>query len=241
MEFPEYSIKYSKQATESKAALPPELLAAVDDIVNNTLAFDPLTPRPEIVQASRDGRTLIYMNAQPQIQITYEVDAEKKIIFLFHFVAPSFNVKKTLFISYSHEDTDWLKQFKACLSTLEQQGVVEFWDDGMLIKGEKWRQQIMKALSDCVGGLLLVTPEFLKSPFITDVEVASLMSQANKTRKKIFWVHVRPCENVSDSLKSIQEYQSLLDPKVALSSYPERQRIAAFEKIASDIQAAVRH
>ena len=61
-EFPEYAVKYSKQAAESKAALPPEMLATVDEIVNGALALDPLTPRAQIIPASRDGKTFIYDN-----------------------------------------------------------------------------------------------------------------------------------------------------------------------------------
>lgn len=241
MDFPDYAIKYSKEGLESKRRLPEDLVSMADDIVN-ALANDPLTPRAEVVPASRDGKVFIYANRRPQLQITYEVDAKEKIIFVYHFAAPAFTINKTLFISYSHEDKDWLTQFRAHLSTLEQQGVVEFWDDGMLVKGEKWKQQIEKALSDCVGGVLLVTPEFLDSPFIADVEVASLLSAAAKdNKKKIFWVHVRPCDEANERLQLIKQYQSLLDPKIALSSYTERQRVEALKKIASDISAAVMH
>jgi hypothetical protein len=242
VDFPEYAIKYSKQAAQTKAALPPELLGIVDEIVNDRLAYDPLTPRAEIIPASRDGKTFIYMHPRPQLQITYEVDAANKVIFLFHFVAPSFSVKKSLFISYSHQDGDWLKQLRPLLSGLEQEGIIEFWDDGKLAKGEQWRPQIEKVLSDCIGGVLLVSPDFLGSPFITDVELPALLSTAIKgsPKKKIFWVHLRRCDENNEKLKVIMEYQSLLDdPRRPLSDYNDADKAKALGKIAGDIRAAV--
>lgn len=243
MDFPDYSIKYSKQAVDSKGRLPPELLPIVDDIVNDKLATDPVTPRAELIPASRDGKTFIYMHPRPQIQITYEVDLEKKVIFLFHFVAPSFATKKSLFISYSHQDGEWLKQLRTHLSGLEQEGVIEFWDDGMLLKGEMWKPQIEKVLSDCVGGVLLVSPDFLGSAFITDVELPALLTAAAKAKqKKIFWIHVRRCDEKDDKLKAIMEYQSLLDnPLKPLADYNDGEKLKALTRIAGDIRAAVMH
>jgi len=241
MDFPEYAVKYSKAAADSKARLPVELLPIVDDIVNVTLASDPVSPRPEIIPASTDGKTFIYLHARPQIQVTYEVDKQKKVIFLFHFVAPSFSIKKSLFISYSHQDGEWLKQLRTHLSGLEQEGVIEFWDDGMLVKAEKWKPQIEKVLADCVGGVLLVSPDFLDSAFITDVELPSLLTAAaQKGQKKIFWVHVRRCDENDQNLKSIMAYQSLLEnPGKPLSDYNDGEKLKALTRIAGEIRAAV--
>jgi len=241
MDFPEYAFKYSKEATASKGALPGELLPIVDEILNNTLAYDPVTPRPEIVPAGRDGRTLIYMNRRPQIQITYEVDAQNKVIFLFHFVAPSFSVKKLLFISYSHRDSEWMAKLKANLSGLVQEGVVDFWVDEDIEKGLKWRQQIERALSDCRGGVLLVSPDFLQSAFITDVELPALLKEAAQTKnKKIFWLPLRKCDPNDDKLKAIMQYQSLLaDPAMPLSEYNDDDRAKALARIAGDIRTAM--
>ncbi len=244
MDFPEYSIKYSKQATQTKADLPPELLAIADEIVNNNLAYDPVSPREELVPASRDGKTFIYKHRKPHIEITYEVDVPNKVIFLFHFVAPTFSVKKSLFISYSHQDGEWLRQLRPLLSTLEQDGAIEFWDDGKIVKGEQWRPQIEKVLSGCAGGVLLVSPDFLGSPFITDVELPALLSNVVKGagKKKIFWVHLRRCDENSEKLKGIMEYQSLLDnPLRPLSDYNDADKVKALSKIAGDIRAAFMH
>lgn len=119
--------------------------------------------------------------------------------------------------------------------------MIEFWDDGMLVKGETWRPQLEKVLSDCIGGVLLVSPDFLDSAFITDVELPSLLSTAEKSgKKKIFWIHVRRCDENHEKLKQIMQYQSLLDnPRKPLSDYNDREKIKALTKIAGDIRAAI--
>jgi hypothetical protein len=168
------------------------------------------------------------------------VDAQNKVILLYHFVAPSFSVKKLLFISYSHRDSEWLGKLRANLSALVQEGVIDFWVDEDIEKGLKWRQQIERALSDCRGGVLLVSPDFLHSAFITDVELPALLQQAAKTKnKKIFWLQVRKCDPNDDKMKAIMEYQSLLANATPLSEYNDDDKAKALAKIADDLRAAM--
>lgn len=243
MDFPEYAMKYSKRAMESKKSIDREFLNIVDEILDK-LSYDPLTPRREIIPASVTGKTFIYRNSRPEIQITYEVDPDKKIIYLFDFVAPRLKVKNSLFISYSHQDSEWLERLRKNLSVLEQQGLIDIWDDGELRPGEKWAPQIEEALDRCVGAVLLVSPDFLLSPFITGVELPSLLSAADKgDKKKIFWIHVRRSDVFdNDKFKEIVAYQSLLDdPRKPLSDYNDVDKKKAFDKIADEIRAAVLH
>ena len=88
MEFSEYAIKYSKEARESRQKIPVEVLPILDEI-ENELAEDPSKHLDRVIPASRDGKSFVYMHPSPPIQITYEIDSEKKIIYFFHFAAPS--------------------------------------------------------------------------------------------------------------------------------------------------------
>lgn len=242
-DFPEYGLKYTKRAIESKKSIEREYLSAIDDILVS-LSYDPLTPRREIIPASVKGKTFIYRNSSPDIQITYEVNVEEKAIYIFDFVAPKLKVKNSLFISYSHQDSEWLQRLRENLSILEQQGLVDIWDDGELKPGEKWKPQIEEALSNCMSALLLVSPDFLVSPFITGVELPALLAAAEKNdKKRVFWIHVRS-SNVFDNekFKEIVAYQSLLDnPRKPLSDYNDVEKKKALDKIAEEIRAAVLH
>ncbi len=240
MTFPDYAIKYSQDGMASKKKnLDSEQRAVADDIVDG-LSYDPLSPRPEILPFSIPGQppTFIYRHPDPAIEITYGVDDKQKVIYLFYFTAPKLKVRNSLFISYSHKDSEWLTRLRQNLSSLEQQGLIEVWDDGQLRPGEKWDGQIKQALDRCVSALLLVSPDFLSSSFITDVELPTLLKGG---QKKIFWIHVRRSKVFDDDrFKEIIAYQSLLkDPKTPLSDYNDDEKKAALDQIASDIRAVL--
>lgn len=96
----------------------------------------------------------------------------------------------------------------------------------------------------CVGAVLLVSPDFLSSTFITGVELPSLLSAAGRgDNKKIFWIHVRRSDVFdNEKFKEIVAYQSLLDdPRKPLADYNDVEKKKAFDKIADQIRAAVLH
>src|SRR5215470_7590182 len=117
--FPEYGVKYSKDAIETRKRLPPELRPTVDTI-ESELAEDPHKYPDRIIPASVDGTTSIYMHPDPIIQITFQIDTEKKVLYFFHYSAPAFTPKQTIFISYSHKDKGWMEKLRSFLSVLEQ-------------------------------------------------------------------------------------------------------------------------
>jgi hypothetical protein len=214
-EFPEYAVKYSKAALESRLKLAVELRPILDKI-ESELAEDPGRYPERIIPASLDGTSKVYMHPNPVIQITFQVDLDRKVLYFFHFSAPQLSVEKTIFISYSHTDEPWLNKFRNFLTVLEQRGVIRFWDDTKLRPGDRWEDQIREALDSARAGLLLVSQEFLASAFITQTELPKLLEDAEKKGKKIFWLHLSP-STVFETHKEITRYQSLLsNPKTSL-------------------------
>ncbi len=78
------------------------------------------------------------------------------------------------FISYAHADKkfkeDLLKRLQTRLAIAEGYQF-EPWQDTDLILGEHWKAEIQQAIKDCHFGLLLVSPEFLASKFISENEL----------------------------------------------------------------------
>src|ERR1019366_4071146 len=82
--------------------------------------------------------------------------------------------KVRYFVSYAHDDgklpgklTSQLhKQLGAC-----KDYEFERWQDTDILVGEKWHEQIQKAIADCDFGLLLVSPAFLSSRYIGEHEL----------------------------------------------------------------------
>jgi hypothetical protein len=215
MEFSEYAIKYSRAALESRNAFPRDLLIVLDEIVND-LADDPKKNPDRVISASREGTSFIYMHPEPAIQITYEVDPKQKVIYFFHFSAPTMRIRNTIFVSYSHEDKEWLDKIRIYLSAQEQEGLIQFWDDAQLQAGEDWRKKIDEVLDSSTAGVLLVSQEFLNSKFIDEVELPKLLESAENEGKKIFWIPLSP-STVFDTHREITKYQSLKpDPRTSL-------------------------
>lgn len=236
--FPEYSVKFSDQATASKQKLPAEVLVTLDKIVNG-LSDNPKKYPERVVPASLDGTSLVYMHPDPVIQITYQIDPQAKIIYFLHFSAPRLEVPKSIFISYSHEDEEWLLEMKKYLTVLEQQGVIRFWDDGQIKPGDDWRDEIQDALDSAKAAILLVSQDFLVSDFITRFELPELLAAAEKAGKKIFWVPVSS-STVFDSHPSITKFQSLVkDPQTSLEELEEAQRKKVLVQISAKLKEVI--
>ncbi len=238
MEFLEYAAKFSKEAKESRRKIPAELLATLDDIQNDLLENPNKHPN-RVIPASRDGKSFVYSHPDPNVQVTYEIDPENKIIYFFHFSAPFFKVQRTLFISYSHDDKDWLEKVKPFLTVLEQQGVLRLWDDSELEPGKPWHEQILEALDSAEAGLLLVSQKFLNSKYITATELTKLLDGVKEKGKTLFWIHVT-ASTVFTSHKEITRFQSLQkNPKISLEELSEAERKKALVQISEKLLEAV--
>lgn len=82
------------------------------------------------------------------------------------------------FISYAHADEDhanrFISSFKEMSAPSEKYEYV-FWQDTNILPGEKWKQEIQEALETCSIGLLLISPAFLGSKFITENELSKFI------------------------------------------------------------------
>lgn len=100
--------------------------------------------------------------------------------------------KNKIFISYAHADEDWLTSLKIHLKSLQKYvGGFDYWDDKRLRTGDRWKEEIEKALQSASAAILLVSPDFLASDFIANDELPPILERANTQGTKIFPVIVR--------------------------------------------------
>jgi FOG: WD40 repeat len=110
-----------------------------------------------------------------------------------------------LFISYSHKDERFKTELLTMLAGLQQQNVIDVWQDRRIEEGDEWYQAIQNAMNECEMAILLISPEFIASRFIQDEELPQLLQRRRENGLRVVPIIVRPCKWTSEpSLKNLQ-------------------------------------
>ena len=119
------------------------------------------------------------------------------------------------FVSYAHEDKHLKDKLLIILKELleiSKDYYFEAWDDGEILAGELWHNQIQAAVAHCQFGLLLVSPAFLGSAYIKGLElpafVASNLAAPEPERPAILPVALKRIQfDGSIDLKGLEKLQ----------------------------------
>ncbi len=85
------------------------------------------------------------------------------------------------------------------------------WTDQSILVGERWRESIEKAIKDCDFGLLMISPAFLASSFITKKELPHFVgAEDNPKLKPVLPVGMVPVAFGIHDLKGLGERQFFL-------------------------------
>lgn len=100
----------------------------------------------------------------------------------------------TLFISYSHEDEAEKEALLVHLGVLQYgTGRIEVWCDDRIDAGGDWRREIAAAMEKATAAILLVSANFLSSPFIQNDEVPRLLQRREVEGLPVIPVIAKPC------------------------------------------------
>lgn len=119
--------------------------------------------------------------------------------------------RTTVFVSYSHKDQRWLTRLQVHLRPLEKRFAIEVWDDTKLRAGDRWREQIVEAMSSARVAILLVSADFVASQFIADNELPPLLEAAERDGAVILPIIVGP--SMYERLDDLSRFQAANDPK----------------------------
>lgn len=233
-EYPGYASYVTPDARAMRDSLGPHLRLKLIEI-SEMLAMDPRGFASRVKKLPVGKEVYVYEHPDPSVQVTYQLDEgkEPKLIRFVHFAALKMELKRTLFISYSHHDRDFLVELKRFLKGLEDQEIA-LWDDQQIAVGDRWRDEICKALIAAKAALLLVSQDFLASDFIAKDELPLLLQQAEKHGLKIFWIPVKPSTFMHTPIAAFQA--AVDDPTISMSTLRkakrEEQYVRIYEKLA---------
>jgi TIR domain len=98
-----------------------------------------------------------------------------------------------IFVSYSHPDEQWRQRFETISKPMSRETQIEFWSDKKL-KAGKWEKQIEAAKQKAQAAVLLVSPAFLASDYITQKELPYFLKAHEERNLTIFWFNLEPCD-----------------------------------------------
>ena len=91
-----------------------------------------------------------------------------------------------------------------------QSDLIDYWDDSKILPGQKWKEEIRKAINETKVAILLVSTDFLGSEFISTNELPPLLKAAEENGAVILTVILKPC--LFEEFTELNQYQSLNPP-----------------------------
>lgn len=140
-----------------------------------------------------------------------------------------------VFISYCHEDGEFLERLRRHLGLLESQFAVEIWDDRRIGTGENWRQSIETAISSSDLYVCLISVDFFASEFIRDHEIPVIL-KAVENGKPLLPIRVGP---LGVDGHPFCRLQSLNEPNRPLISMTKAEQESFFAEATKTMQEAL--
>ncbi len=144
-----------------------------------------------------------------------------------------------IFVSYSHEDSRWLGEDSLIpwLARSLRREKIEIWFDREgLPPGVEFRQRIEHEIDRAQVAILLVSQQFLNSPFIEDVELPRIKARVERSEMLAVPILVEPCGWEENEFLSAR--QMLPGKPTPLINYVERE--AAWVNVRAEILAGLK-
>lgn len=172
-------------------------------------------------------------------KIVEAIEAPERFTFVARPVPKQGGSKPTVFISYSHVDKEYLGRLQVHLRPLIKQNRIELWDDTRIKAGEKWKEEITRALDRAAIAVLLISADFLASDFIIDNELPPLLRLAEERGTTILPLILKPCRFLRDrNLNVFQAINNPTEPLMKLSPSDQEDLYARVaERIENDLLA----
>jgi hypothetical protein len=150
------------------------------------------------------------------------------------------NMTPKIFISYSHKDEKFKDELVKMLAGLQRRGVIDAWQDRRIEPGAEWFKAIKQAINECEIALLLVSADFIASPFINGEELPDLLIRREKEGMTVIPIIVRDCLWQSEPV--LKDFQALPTDGKAVIKFSETtgERDQVWTEIAQAIEKQVK-
>lgn len=136
--------------------------------------------------------------------------------------AAHFGNNTNIFISFAHEDRDYLIRLQKHIQVLVNEGVlIDSWDDSRIRAGMIWKDEIELALNKSKIAILLISTDFLASDFIVNNELPLLLKRAERDGITILPLIVNHCRY---QYSLLSDYQAANEIETPLSDLSESER-----------------
>jgi hypothetical protein len=142
-------------------------------------------------------------------------------------------VRTGIFVSYSHQDKKAFKSLMDHLAPLQRDGH-SVWTDQDIVPGQRWHDEISQALARAHVAILLVTPSFIASPYVSNYELPRLLEAAETEGLRIFWI---PWDAATTS--AIDRFQAAHPPAQPLATLGRAKRNQAMVAIVDKLRVAL--
>ena len=151
---------------------------------------------------------------------------------------PTVRQTNRIFVSYSHQDTDWMNRLRQMLSQFLRDGDTELqlWPDALDIQpSDRLHENIQSALQAAGVAVVLVSDSFLESEYAMKQELPVILRAAADGKMQLFWIYISGAAYTPPELGRFHAAQYVSRPLSALEG-PEQD--AVLLKVARDIKAA---
>ena len=136
-------------------------------------------------------------------------------------------IQDALFVCYSHTDQKYREQFDKFLQS-ESLQKLRIFSDAMIRPGEDWQSVILQRLQEATAALILVSQDFMISPFIQQIELRELLTSNVRRGLRLFLVPVRATHYQGTYL---ERFQWARPPDKPLSLLSDAEQEAAMVEV----------
>jgi len=114
------------------------------------------------------------------------------------------NIPVSVFTSYAHKDEEFREELDVHLAMVKRHKAVTVWNDREIQAGEEWDSAIKDELNTADIILLLVSPRFLASRYIFDVEIKTALERHEKKDAIVVPIILKPCDWTQTEFAKLQ-------------------------------------